>query len=282
LECAHVRALRVSALADSLVADGRREGDQIVRRPGRSATVLGEAMDREWAVLAASRGYRRRLRVWADQEPALDFFTGDQLIKAVRGHESAALEALARLAAAGEQLALRTALQILLPRLMYLAGQPSLDFAGQADMDERLAILVDLAGQQLLSCEPGSASTPYDFRLWSNIRRAFSRGHARALQCAIAEVALDDVAGHEDQDAVLAAIGLSTPAPAGDDLDLQGLAEWVAATARVSMDTATLVAVTRVGGIKMSALAEAEGVAANGLVVRRRRAERKLAMALTN
>jgi DNA-directed RNA polymerase specialized sigma24 family protein len=238
---------------------------------GQYTKAFARTLEQEWRTLAVSRRYRQRLRCWASDHEVLDAPDGVALIKAVRWvAEAPALEALAELAV-HDDLALRTAIQILLPRLAALAYRCS---EQGEDGDEALAQLIELATYFIRTCAPGTAGTPYDFRLWSNIRRAFVR-RARAARVAAADESLDAL-NEEDVDALL----VDTTARVGD-LDLQGLAEWVADMANVSLDTATLIALTRAGGIVLQDIAEAEGVASDRLRQRRMRAERKLASALS-
>ena len=231
------------------------------------------SLESEWQQLAGSRFYRRRLEWWASEEPALAGLRGQDVVDIGRSRDQdracAVLEALARLAQAGDEMALRTALQALLPRLVTLAGtylRPGLD------IEERAAMIVAIAGEEVARCVPGTARTPYDFRLWSNVRRRFGRqvaAHARAMNhLVLTELAeLDRSAGPRVEREV-------------GGHDLVALCAWVAQQAGLEPATARLIVLTRVAGVPLEHLATAEGRTAATLRKRRNRAEAKLRAAL--
>jgi hypothetical protein len=213
------------------------------------------------------------LRRWGAEEAALRLGDGNEVVAAGRSRHQAraceVLEALARLAQAGDELAMRTAVQIFLPRLAALVDTY---WRRGLDPEERAAMVAAIAGEEVARCVPGEARTPFDFRLWSNIRRRFGRqvaAHGRAVdRLVLAEEAeLERSAGDRHQ-------------PDVDERDLVALCWWVAELASVDHATARLIVLTRAAGVEIADLATAENLTPATLRKRRSRAEAKLRSAL--
>jgi hypothetical protein len=228
------------------------------------------ALVADWDRVAVSRRYRRQLSGWARSEQALGVVDGHALVRAGRSRDQRlacdVLEALARLAQSGEDLALRSAVQVLLPRLSSIADsywRPGLD------AEERAAMVIAVANEEIVRCRPGTAGTPFDFRLWSNIRKRFGR-----------QVAADDRASHH---LVLADTAELDRAAGATDLDLEpdqaALARWVVERAGVDARTARMIVLTRIGGVAVHELS-GPGRTPDALRKRRARAEAKLRRAL--
>ena len=255
--------------------DARRRGARAI------TTDAFRLLLADWETQSTSRRYRRRLRQWARREPALAVDAPQALIEATNfyakgNHEQdracAVLEALARLSQAGDELATLTILRILVPRLTVLVDQyhrPDLD------VDDRSAMALTIAGETVARCVPGTASTPYDFRLWSNIRKRFGRhvsAHCRRssrLDLVEPTVLVDRAdTARQHSDRVV-------------DDDIGELCGWVAERAALDLGTARLIVLTRVGGVAVEDLVDIEGWCAQTLWKRRKRAERRLETALS-
>ena len=131
-----------------------------------------------------------------------------------------------------------------------------------------------IAGETIASCIPGTASTPYDIRLWSNTRKRFWR-HVNAHLRRARHLELTDPRLLVDQ----ADPADATAGRCGDD-DISELCEWVAERAALDLGTARLIVLTRVGGVAVEDLVDIEGWCAQTLWKRRKRAERRLEQAL--
>ncbi len=233
----------------------------------------------DWDRQKETRLYRTRLRQWARSEPALDVAHGEELIAATnfyaKGNEEqdracAVLEALARMSQTGDDLATLTILRALMARLTILA-----DRYGRPDLDggERAAMVLMIASETVATCVPGTATTPYDFRLWSNIRRRLGR-HIAAHSRRVDHLDLTDPFSLADHPGTV-----GREFPVVDD-HIGELCEWVAERAELDLGTARLIVLTRVGGVAVEDLVDIEGWCAQTLWKRRKRAERRLAQAL--
>lgn len=218
-----------------------------------------------WPPLARSRRFRRSLAGWAVTEPCLAAPDGVVLLDRAQGDAASdVLAALSRLAAHGDDLAIRTAVQLLLPRLAHIVDE----VARVADRDELMAAAVATAIDQLVACRPHDATTAYVVRLYRNIRRQVVRSAHRSITSAARRAtpadleALTDTAGAVEFDA-----GMSRLV---EDLKTRGL----------SHTTATTVVATRVGGWSIDEVAAALHVGSDTVRRRRHRGEQALAARL--
>jgi len=245
----------------------------------------------EWGSVAASRQFRTRLREWATAHPALDYPEGTHLLDAALNGDDetrcAILEALAKLAPVDE-LAMRTAIQALLPRLVYLVNRTN---RSPIDIDDRAATVMVIAHETLVGCQPGTAGTQYDLRIWSNIRKRFIRhldAVDRSLDAESERFGLMAVSGGDQTDshswtaldsAMQSALA-HEPESISNAMELAELCDWVAARARIDLGTARLVVLTRAGGVPVEDLIGSEGASSQSIRRRRLRAEKRLATAL--
>lgn len=226
-----------------------------------AAQVIRE-LETEWRALSLSRPIRRQLASWAAQDPRLDHPDADALVAAAR-HRSPGevtcetLDALL-VRAGAEPLALRIAIQVMLPRwcalIASLGGAP----------DEVAMLVVAVGTEQLLRTDPrDGTTTPTDWRLWCNTRRQVLRALQRDRDHARNLVDPPDI-----------------PAPDGGELseafEVDELLRWVAASARVDLSDAQLVVLTRVGGVPLVEVARSRGTSPATLRQHRSRTERKL------
>ena len=234
----------------------------------------------EWDQLSRSAVYRRQLRVWRELEPDLgSCWDGrcvvDLGLSTDQDEACGVLSALARLAQkehgdgrVDSDLAARSALQILLPRLVRLCGRGN----GWVEFDELVCLVLSFAWEALLSLPPGFrcdsqgrrtdvvCSTPYDFRLWSNIKSRLDTAINRRVKVCKNEIDCDEFSD------------------LGDDSDFSAtsvevLSLWVAQIASVSKAAADLVVLSRTGVASVEELAGADSL--ESVWKRRQRSEAK-------
>jgi len=233
-------------------------------------TQVVRQLESEWGELALSRRFVARLRAWSAETEILDFADGEALVEATRdrpsgpGETCKVLEALV-IRAPSDELALRSAVQVMLPRFTAI-----IDSIGGIDLDERAAMVFAIGCEMILSCPPDTARTPIDYRLYVNTRRKAIRAATRERSRAEDPVPTDDLEWC-----------LERPAPT-DDMELtpgRGLEEllrWVRRHAHVDEDVARLMVLTRACDVPLADLAQAGGVSVPTLRQRRLRAERRL------
>ena len=227
-------------------------------------------LDAEWQVLAGSRLLRDRLQSWAVDDERLAFPDGDELVAAAQLRDATSwaerdrvLEAVLE-RATDDALARRVALQVVLPGLKSLIR----GIRGW-DVEERAARVVATALDVISWCATEPAGTPPSFRIYANTRRRVLRAAVRA----------------RSEPVVL--VGDCTPFDSGDEADprtageqIDELVDWVRERARVRVDAARLVVMTRVAGVSVEELADAQQVDPQTLRQRRLRTERRVRQSL--
>lgn len=220
-------------------------------------------LEREWRRLHADPALIARLREWQQREPALNGLrTPRDVVQLLQGPGTAerkdrVLLALAR-CAGSDPLAARVTLQALLPGLKQIAGRMLLD---RHERDEVWSALLAAAWERIrgypVAARPRRVAANVLLDCMSDALSALAQGRAdRALTTG--PIPIDLVAAQSD----------------GGDVDAL-LAEAIAAGA-ISTGDARLIAVTRIDGSPMCLEAKRRGVEYHALVVRRRRAERRL------
>jgi hypothetical protein len=226
---------------------------------------LIERLEAEWPLLAAGP-LQQRLRLWAEQEPALTgFATPKQLLRQLRSlrgrprAEDAILAALVRQAQA-DPLAARVVLQALLPGLKALAGRLLLD-AGERD---------ELWSALLAHCWERIRSYP--------LERRPTRVAANVLLDTLKRTSRELTHRRRDRDQLSddATRAVETRGSA----DVERLLERAVAAAAISAAEAELILRTRIDGEDLRAVAAELGVAYHTLTVRRLRAEKRLLLFL--
>lgn len=243
--------------------------DRLQHRQGGAAhTAVMFALEEEWRRLAGSARLRRRLRRWGGQDPVLAFDDGHELVAATSGRDAeadrtcaAVLEGLVG-RVPGDELALRVAIQVMVPRWCAIADRMTADL----DVDERAGMVLELGIYQIVACEPGEADTPMDFRLWANTRRQAYRLAGRHRQRP--EQAVGGVGALEEE---------TGPAEQQVDVvrELEPLARWLADCADLPPATGRLIVGTRVGGVSLREAAGGLGVSYDAVRQRRSRGERR-------
>ena len=238
------------------------------RLPRRaSQTELIRRLDAEWRVLAGSRLLRDRLQSWADGDERLAFEDGDQLVAAAQRRDAASWaerdQVLAALLerATDDALARRVALQVVLPGVKSLIN----GIRGW-DIEERAARVVATALDVISWCATEPAGTPLSFRIYTNTRRRVLRSAIRARSEPV--VFVGNRARFEESDEE------ANRKP--EIQQINELVEWVRERARVRDDTARLVVMTRVAGVTVDEIAEAQDVDPQTLRQRRLRTERRV------
>jgi DNA-directed RNA polymerase specialized sigma24 family protein len=222
------------------------------------------SLDQDWHRLL--RGpLPSRLRVWAEDEPALAPFAGEpvRLIAFLRGSAPAVakdelLVALVRIAAA-EPLAARVVLEALMPGIARLAERIIFD---ARDRDDLWALLLGHAWELIRRYPLARRPRRIAANLLLEIRRS-----------ALADF-MEDRPGHRqltERDA---------PAAASSGGDVEALLRGAVAAGALSADEADLILETRIDGLSMARLAAESSVAYHTLNVRRLRAERRLLLFL--
>jgi hypothetical protein len=220
-------------------------------------------LERDWRRLHADPALRDRLREWQRREPALrGLRTPGDVVRLLQGpdpveRKDRVLLALAR-RASSDPLAARVALHALLPGLKEIVGRMLLD---RHEREEVWSALLAAAWERIrgypVARRPRRVAANVLLDCMSDTLTALARDRAdRALT--IGPVPLDLVAARNQS----------------GDVDAL-LAEAVAAGA-ISTGDARLIAVTRIDGTPMCRQAKRAGVEYHALVVRRRRAERRL------
>ncbi len=232
-----------------------------------AGSVLVRRLEAEWRVLSGSRLLRDRLLVWGTEDQRLAFDDGDQLVAAAQSHDVSSRgerdQILAALLerSAGDALARRVALQVLLPGVKSL-----IDGIRGWDVEERAARVVGTAVDVLAWCAVELAGTPPSFRVYANTRRRVSRSAVRDRSVPVVFVA--DYSHLETRDDMPVA---------GDETErFDELVAWVRRHGRVREDAARLVVLTRAGGVSVDEPAAVGGVDPHTLRQRRLRAERRV------
>lgn len=228
------------------------------------------ALTRHWGQVCRSPEMTRALRRWRREVPVVSARTPDELVAAARqrspGHRDCpVLDALVAMAKS-EELALEVVVQAMLPRwCSIIAGirHPCLS------RNEIASLVVSLGTETILKCRPETASTPTDYRLWSDTRHRVHRYLGRMHTLAEVPHASSNLAMWARQ------AGPADRAVSSDDL-----AGWVSRKAGVSMPVARLVVATRLGETTMHEVAAVEGAKYSTIAQRRARAERRLRHAL--
>jgi hypothetical protein len=226
---------------------------------------LIERLEAEWPLLAAGP-LQQRLRLWAEQEPALTgFATPQQLLRQLRSlrgrprAEDTILAALVRQAQA-DPLAARVVLQALLPGLKALAGRLLLD-AGERD---------ELWSALLAHCWERIRSYP--------LERRPTRVAANVLLDTLKRTSRELAHRRRDRDQLTDEATRHAEARVAADVE-RLLARAVAATA-ISAEEAELILRTRIDGEDLHAVAAEQSLAYHTLTVRRLRAEKRLLLFL--
>jgi len=230
-----------------------------------------ETLNRHWASVADSSAMSRSLRSWRREFPCVVARSPEELVASVRTRAAGqrdcpVLDALVE-RARSEELALEVVIQAMLPRwcaIIATTRHPGIS------RDELAAVVVSLGTESILTCCPGTASTPTDYRLWSDTRHRVHRYLARK---------------HPVREAPRCPAILAVQ-HAGSTVDVpiasaEDLGRWISLKTGVSMSVARLVATTRLGETTLLAEARAEGAKYATVAQRRARAEQKLRHALT-
>lgn len=149
--------------------------------PPRTDTPFAR-LDREWATLYARRRHRSTARRWAAREPALaDVDDLGQLItddvEARRVYAAAVL----RLVRAGDELAGRALLQLLVPGLARLASDLSCDLATSRRRQELESDVISVAWMQIAAIASGASAARQPKMILRNVRRETLRLHRRLM-----------------------------------------------------------------------------------------------------
>lgn len=224
-------------------------------------------LEREWEALAAGP-LAQRMRAWSEREPLLAAFSTPQVLlrslRRLRGNheaENAILAALLR-EARSDPLAARFVLQALLPGLKTVARRMLYEAGERAELWELLLVHV-----------------------WEQIRTY----PINDRPCRIAaNVLLDTLRATKDELARERRARADLPGEplAACPADADSLDDLVALLARavgagaLSTEEVELILQTRIVGLELRSLAEAQGVAYHTLKVRRIRAERRLLLFL--
>ena len=226
---------------------------------------LIERLEGEWPLLAAGP-LQQRLRLWAEQEPALaGFATPQQLLRQLRSlrgrprAEDAILVALVRQAHA-DPLAARVVLQALLPGLKALAGRLLLE-ASERD---------ELWSSLLAHCWERIRSYP--------LERRPTRVAANVLLDTLKRTSRELTHRRRDRDQLTN--DASRTGETHVSADVERLLERAVAAAAISAAEAELILRTRIDGEDLHAVAAELGVAYHTLTVRRLRAEKRLLLFL--
>jgi hypothetical protein len=236
-------------------------------------TEVIRRLEAEWRVIAGSWWLRRRLQVWAAEDPRLAFEDGDSLVEAAQRRDVSDWADRDRVLAAlldrfeYDPVARRVALQVVLPGVKSL-----IDGLRGWDVEERAARVVATAVEVLAHCAAEPAGTPPSFRVFANTRR-------KALRAAIRDrseplVVVDDFSCFED------AAGTDATEP-DEERRLEELVEWVRERGRLREETARLVVLTRAGGVSVEELAAVNNVHPQTMRQQRLRAEQRLRRSLS-
>ena len=236
----------------------------------------------QWDTMATSRRFRSQLQEWSTRHPVLEVFADGEDLMAVAPKDRDVLEALAA-EAVDDEMAMTATLVALLPRLAHMVKKHT--WTG-LDIDDRCAAVMAIAHETVVKCRPGTASSWYDRRLWCNISKRYNRyvddylSHTDAIADHLGALATDTSLEFGYHDAGVAPALADHVDPVGTDFELAELCDWVATRARVDLDTARLIVLTRAGGVPVEDLVGSEGLSAQSLRRRRLRAEKRLATAL--
>ncbi len=235
------------------------------------STPTVQALNRQWERLVDSSELRRRIRSWHSKIPAIPDLTPDDLVATAatrpRGTDCPALDALVALAQS-DQLALQVVIRAMLPR--WIAIMSAAPNRGRLTLDEIASIVVSIGTETILECDVEAATTPTDYRLWSDTRHGVHRHLNRHYPTA------EEVT---DPDALTR---LAPPTWDSDHVPVRDLIAWIAARADVPVETAHLIAATRTGQVSMDDVAAATGVNYATLAKRRARAEHRLRLATSS
>src|SRR5690606_1926485 len=195
---------------------------------------------------------------------------GDELVAAAHRRDATSWAVRGRVPeavlqrATDDALARRVALQVVSPGLKSLIR----GIRG-GDVEARAAGAVATALGVTSRCARVSPGTPPSFRIYANTRRRVLRAAVRA----------------RSEPVVL--VGDCTPFDSGDEADprtageqIDELVDWVRERARVRDDAARLVVMTRVAGVSVEELADAQQVDPQTLRQRRLRTERRVRQSL--
>ena len=236
-------------------------------------TEVIRRLEAEWRVVAVSEWLRRRLQMWAVEQPQLSFEDGHRLMAAAHRRDVTSWAERDQILAAlldrfeDDVVARRVALQIVLPGVKSL-----IDGLRGWDVEERAARVLATAIEVLAHCAAEPARTPPSFRVFTNTRRRVLRAAIRHRSEPL--VLVEDLSYLE-----------GTPGPeasSGDEKrQLEELVEWVRGRGRVREDVARVVVLSRAAGVSMDEMAAAEGVNPQTLRRRRLRAEQRLRHSLS-
>ncbi|MEX2623973.1 MAG: hypothetical protein WD651_09600 [Acidimicrobiia bacterium] len=228
-------------------------------------------LDVEWRVLAQSRWLQERLRLWASNDPRLDFEDGEQLVEAAQRRDVANWAERDQVLAAllervpQEALAQRVALQVVLP------GVKSLIHGIRGwDVEERAARVVSTALDVISWCASEPAGTAPSFRIYANTRRRVLRAAIRARSEPV--VFVDSYGGLDE------AVEVSDEP--SEEQRLDQLVTLLRQRGQLRTDAARLVVLTRAGGFSIDDLATPGGVHPQTLRQQRLRAERRVRQGL--
>ncbi len=227
-----------------------------------SADVVS-ALEREWDA-RSSACFSRRLRVWAEREPALETFaTVQALVGSLRRRsgdyerESAILAALLQ-QARSDPLAGRVVLQALLPGLKRLAGRLLFE-AGEREELWSLLLAHLWAGIRSYPVERRPRRVAANLLLDAAHATLGDLGKERRLRAHASELAPESVEAGEQEELVLSR---------------------AVRTGALSRAEALLILRSRVEGVPLAQIATEEGAGYDALRIRRRRAELRLRLFL--
>ncbi|MGH2942638.1 MAG: hypothetical protein ACRDLN_07700 [Solirubrobacteraceae bacterium] len=224
-------------------------------------------LERDWRLEVASVEMARHLRQWQASEPALRAF-GDPaaVLRFLRRSGSGerqdrVLRALVS-RARDDPAAGRLVLHALLPGLKRLSARLLVDTREQEEL-----------WSTLLACA------------WQHIRGyPVARRPRRIAANVLLDTLHDAVAAHQrtvrDRAELNAGMALLAPARARIDADIEAVTRRAVRASAITVTEAELILSTRIDGVSLASLARLEGVSYDALRVRRRRAERRLAVHL--
>ena len=240
--------------------------------PVSQPTII-DRLEREWDELVRRGIADQALSRWRRRSAALEFETAGALVDALADQtlepveRNEILAALVELAPS-DQLAARLVLHRFLPCLKTLVQDHD-----PVDAEEWVAILVAIAYEVICSYPVGDRPSHVPSNLAREIRRRALRTLADRRRCARelsdgidAVQAVATTAGHDPYTAV----------------DLKDFLAWAMRRRLVDRRTVDLVLRTRIGGVTVAAVAAARREAPATVRQRRRRAERRLAVALAS
>lgn len=222
-----------------------------------------EQLDLEWRTLLRSRAMRKALRRWGDEDPALRFDSLDALVAHVERrdvHPSVNDRVLAALArrAPDDTRAARVLLQLLLPGCKALVRRYQI-----GTREERAALVAGAAWDRIRTYPIDRRPAKIAANVLADVRNRVLRAYPvqpppASLDALPERLAPSVLPGREPEQEVAEILG------------------WAVRSGLLDRASARLIVLTRVAGVSVSELAEAEGASEQTLRQRRLRAEAKL------